>query len=58
LACAGCYSALEQCAVDVLCGEQCRVNPCGLTCLRCEGYDGCVGEFQACSGLAGNGCSR
>jgi hypothetical protein len=56
LACAGCYSALEQCAVDVDCAIECRNNPCGLGCLNCEGYSGCVGEFQVCSGLADDGC--
>jgi hypothetical protein len=58
LACAGCYSTLEQCVVDAFCTSQCQNDACSVVCLQCETDGGCIGDFQACSGLNDNGCSR
>jgi hypothetical protein len=54
--CATCYGKLERCGVDSLCGGQCQFDACRMPCFDCLNVAGCIGDFEDCRGLLGDGC--
>ncbi|MDH3726698.1 MAG: hypothetical protein OER77_04130 [Myxococcales bacterium] len=54
--CAVCYAGVAGCALDALCYGVCQFNTCGLQCLNCLSFAGCLIEFEACRGIPGTVC--
>jgi hypothetical protein len=54
--CADCYGGVARCGLDAFCLSVCQFNTCGLQCLNCLSFVGCLTEFEECRGLPGDGC--
>lgn len=55
--CADCYGGVARCGLDAFCFGVCQFNTCGLQCLNCLSFAGCLTEFEECRGLPGDGCN-
>jgi hypothetical protein len=55
-ACAGCYGAMERCALDSFCQLRCRTDTCDPICLSCLLIAGCIEELEVCRGIPGDEC--
>ncbi len=55
--CADCYGGVARCGLNAFCLSVCQFNTCGLQCLNCLSFAGCLTEFEECRGLPGDGCN-
>jgi len=55
--CTDCYGGVARCGLDAFCLSVCQFNTCGLQCLNCLDFAGCLTEFEECRGIPGNGCN-
>ena len=55
--CADCYGGVARCGLEAFCLNVCQFNTCGLQCLNCLSFAGCLTEFEECRGIPGNDCS-
>lgn len=54
--CAACYGGVARCGFDAFCLGVCQFNTCGLQCLNCLNFTGCLAEFEDCRGIPGDSC--
>lgn len=55
--CVDCYGRVARCGLEAFCLGVCQFNTCGLQCLNCLDFVGCLAEFEGCRGIPGSDCN-